>query len=57
MLDLTSIHRAGSVVLIQLSEKKILTSKEIMETKANNMEVPGFDTEELEEMLNHICTE
>jgi hypothetical protein len=36
---------------------KVSTVKEIIEAKAGNLEVPGFDLEELEEILNYICTE
>ena len=30
--------------------------KEIIETKAGQMEVPGFEVEDLEIILNHLCT-
>ena len=36
---------------------KVSTVKEIIEAKAGILEVPGFDLEELEEILNYICTE
>jgi hypothetical protein len=36
---------------------KVSTVKEIIEAKAGNLEIPEFDLEELEDILNHICTE
>ena len=35
---------------------KISAIKEIINTKAGMMEVPGFETDELEEILGHLCT-
>ena len=35
---------------------KVSTAKEIIEAKAGSMEIPGFELEELEIMLNYICT-
>ena len=54
------VEDADMIKYCKLKEEdlwKVSMAKEIIETKANNMEVPGFDNEELEEMLNHICTE
>ena len=35
---------------------KVSSIKEIINTKAGMLEVPGFQTEELEEILHHLCT-
>ena len=48
-----------SVDDIKLDEQdvwKISTIREIIETKAGQMEIPGFKSEELETILNHLCT-
>ena len=36
---------------------RIPLAKELVEINSNNLEVPGFDEEELRRILNHICTE
>ena len=36
---------------------KIPMIKEIIETKVDELEVPGFDREELANVLHHLCTE
>ena len=36
---------------------KVATIKEIIEVKSGTLEIPGFDLEELEDILEHICTE
>ena len=36
---------------------RVLMTKEIVEAKASKVEVPGFEDEELEEILSYICTE
>ena len=36
---------------------KVGMINEILDIKANQMEVPGFESEELEALLHHICTE
>ena len=35
---------------------KVSSIKEIINTKAGMLEVPGFQIEELEEILHHLCT-
>ena len=35
---------------------RVSSIKEIINTKAGMLEVPGFQTEELEEILHHLCT-
>ena len=36
---------------------RIPLAKELLEINSNNLEVPGFDEEELKKILNYICTE
>ena len=36
---------------------RIPLAKELVEINSNNLEVPGFDEEELRRILNYICTE
>ena len=35
---------------------KVSSIKEIINTKAGMLEVPGFQIDELEEILHHLCT-
>ena len=35
---------------------KVTPIREIVETKAGNLDIPGFDTDELETILHNLCT-
>ena len=36
---------------------KISQIKEIVEAKAGQMEIPGFDNNELDDLLEYLCTQ
>ena len=35
---------------------KVAPIREIVETKAGNLDIPGFDSDELETILHYLCT-
>ena len=58
----TSVHevrKGDTVEYFKLEAEeiwKVEAIKEIIDTKAGNLEVPGFSTDELNEILLHFCT-
>ena len=58
-IDDVKLSDVDSLTYFKLDEQdvwKISTIREIIETKAGQMEIPGFKSEELETILNHLCT-
>ena len=55
-----TVEDVDTIPYFNLSEDehwKVDSIKEIIDVKAGNLDVPGFDLEELETILNHLCTE
>ena len=51
------VEDAGKIKHFKFKDEdkwKVSIAMEVIETKANKMEVPGFDIDELEEIMNHI---
>ena len=56
----SSVENVDSISYFSLSEDehwKVDSIKEIIDVKAGNLDVPGFHLDELETILNHLCTE
>ena len=54
------VEDVDTIPYFNLSEDehwKIAPIKEIIDVKAGNLDIPGFDLEELESILSHLCTE
>ena len=55
-----TVEDVDTIPYFNLSEDehwKVDSIKEIIDVKAGNLDVPGFDLEKLETILNHLCTE
>ena len=55
-----TVEDVDSISYFNLSEDeqwKISSIQEIIYVKAGNLDIPGFDLEELETILSHLCTE
>ena len=56
----SSVEDVDSISYFKLSEDehcKISSIQEIIYVKAGNLDFLGFDLEELETILSHLCTE
>ena len=50
-------ERLSYIMIEEMDRWKVPYIKEIIDIKAGLMEVPGFDTEELDTILCHLCTD
>ena len=59
-VDDVGVADVESLSYFNLSEGekwKIAPIQEIIQAKAGQLDIPGFETEELETILSHLCTE
>ena len=58
--SVADVRKSDVVSYIKLEDKdlwKVQVIKDIIDTKAGIKEVTGFSTEELTDILSHLCTE
>ena len=54
-----NVHDSDKLTYFKLGENdvwKVKAIKEIIDTRSDIIEVPGFEPKELEEILCHLCT-
>ena len=56
-VNLEDLKALSSFKLEEKDAWKVPMVKEIIDIKADQLEVPGFELKEIEALLHHLCTE